>query len=54
MSRSFPITVTQNVYSQYIDGGATLQGTETVTFNVVLRNPCIDTAYVNIVPPNVS
>ena len=54
ISKSFPISVTLNVYSRWVDGGATLQGTDTATFNVVLKNPCIDTDYVYIAPPNVA
>ena len=50
--KTYTNKVTYNVYSKYLDAGATVTGTDNVEFDIEVKNPCIDTNFVNIVGPS--
>ena len=50
--KTYTNKVTYNVYSKYLDSGATVTGTDDITFDIEVKNPCIDTDFVNIVGPS--
>lgn len=50
--KTYTNKVTYKVYSKYLDAGATVTGTDDVSFDIEVKNPCIDTNFVNIVGPS--